>query len=116
MFFHFLLADVVGAFIKVVATASREKVISTISRLDNQVLPHLSGCPFVCLSEFRTRPGKLERYLENTGASATAAKPTTKNKNISGISFRALAGALANSFQTKTPQIAETMVAPWPMA
>jgi hypothetical protein len=58
----------------------------------------------------------VSRYFEMTGASATAAKPTTKNKNINGISLRAFAGALANSFQTKTPQMAETMVAPCPMA
>src|SRR5271168_2726945 len=55
-------------------------------------------------------------HLEITGARATAARPTTKNKNMIGMSFRALAGALANSFQTNTPQIAETIVAPWPIA
>src|SRR6267143_1063804 len=59
--------------------------------------------PFVC-------------HLEMTGARATAAKPTRKNPNMRGMSFRALAGALANSFQTNTPQIAETIVAPCPMA
>src|SRR6266404_9463694 len=55
-------------------------------------------------------------HLEMTGARATAAKPTRKKPNMRGMSFRALAGAVANSFQTNTPQIAETMVAPCPMA
>lgn len=36
--------------------------------------------------------------------------------NIRGNSFRALGGALANSFQTKTPHMAETIVAPCPIA
>ena len=36
--------------------------------------------------------------------------------NIKGISFRALGGALANSFQMKTPHMAETIVAPCPIA
>jgi len=36
--------------------------------------------------------------------------------NINGISFRALGGALANSFQMKTPHMAETIVAPCPIA
>ena len=52
----------------------------------------------------------------NTGATATAPNPTRKNRNISGISLRAPGGALANSFHTKTPHIAEIMVAPWPIA
>ena len=79
----------------------------------------LGWSPASCIS---SRPLEREsknshlRYLEITGASATAAKPTTKNKNIRGMSLRALAGALANSFQTNTPQMAETMVAPCPMA
>jgi len=40
----------------------------------------------------------------------------TKKMNINGMSFRAFGGALANSFQIKTPQMAETIVAPCPIA
>ena len=36
--------------------------------------------------------------------------------NIAGISLREAGGALANSFQMKTPQTADTIVAPWPIA
>ena len=36
--------------------------------------------------------------------------------NISGINLRAPGGAAANSFQMKTPHMAETMVAPCPIA
>src|SRR5216684_7779279 len=56
------------------------------------------------------------RHLGNTGATATAPSPTTKNMNINGTSLLALGGALANSFQIKTPQMAETIVAPCPIA
>jgi hypothetical protein len=36
--------------------------------------------------------------------------------NIAGSILREAGGALANSFQTKTPQTADTIVAPWPIA
>ena len=35
---------------------------------------------------------------------------------MAGINPREDCGALANSFQIKTPQTADTIVAPWPIA
>jgi hypothetical protein len=43
-----------------------------------------------------------------------AAKPNRKKRNIHIRSLRDRRGAAANSCQTKTPQQAEIMVAPWP--
>jgi hypothetical protein len=51
-----------------------------------------------------------------SGATAIAPNPEKKKKNIHGINLREPAGADENSRQTKTPQNAETMVAPCPMA
>src|ERR1700753_1566323 len=45
-----------------------------------------------------------------------APRPARKNKNIHGRRRREAAGDFANSRHTNTPQIAETMVAPCPIA
>ena len=44
-----------------------------------------------------------------------AAKPNRKKRNIHTSNLRDRRGAAANSCQTKIPQQAEIMVAPWPM-
>ena len=51
-----------------------------------------------------------------SGAIAIAPSPVKKKKNIQGINLREPAGADENSRQTTTPQKAETIVAPCPMA
>jgi hypothetical protein len=51
-----------------------------------------------------------------SGATAIATNPVKKKKNIQGINLREPSGADENSRQTKTPQKAETIVAPCPMA
>jgi hypothetical protein len=51
-----------------------------------------------------------------SGAAAIAPNPVKKKKNIQGINLREPFGADENSRQTKTPQNAETIVAPCPMA
>ena len=42
------------------------------------------------------------------------ASPVMKSPNMAVMSRPVPAGAPANSFQTKTPQAAATIVAPWP--
>jgi hypothetical protein len=62
--------------------------------------------------------GILRRLFEvsqYSGARATAPSPSAKKMNINKSSSLAERGAPANSRQTKTPQQAEIMVAPWPM-
>src|SRR5882757_7011798 len=49
------------------------------------------------------------------GASAMALSPQIKRINIQIRNALARAGAVANSFQLKTPQAAEIIVAPWPI-
>src|ERR1700743_2654421 len=44
-----------------------------------------------------------------------AVSPHKKKRNIQQSSISARLGAVANSRQTKTPQAAEIIVAPWPM-
>src|SRR4051794_11419443 len=55
-------------------------------------------------------------YQATMGAIAIDISPTKKKMNIAGINFRDSGGALANSFQMNTPQTAETIVAPCPIA
>ena len=51
-----------------------------------------------------------------TGASATLTSPMMKKANISASKRLVARSAPLNSFQTNTPQIAPTMVEPWPSA
>jgi len=51
-----------------------------------------------------------------TGLNATMARPATNNMNIQGNNRLEDRGASRNSFHTKTPHRAETIVAPWPIA
>jgi hypothetical protein len=65
------------------------------------------------LNDLDKRPAPQSSY--STGARATALSPARKNTNIQASSVFERRGAAANSRQTKTPQQAETIVAPWPM-
>ena len=57
----------------------------------------------------------MSSCVSTSGASAIAPSPSRKKMNMKTRSIFAERGAPANSRQTKTPQHAETMVAPWPM-
>src|SRR6185436_7628881 len=54
------------------------------------------------------------RVPHTSRAATISASPTMNSTNMAAISRRVEGEAPANSFHTKTPQAAATIVAPWP--